>query len=131
VQLWQDRDVEKGIQPVYLDVLALHEEVEVPAHLGPGGEVVLVACEYTLGVCLQGAAMARTMTTDGARLIIHLRPFESLTGLASFKTHVKKVTIQEIPEGWSAIEAELDEYNRQKFIWFPHGSVAIYKERPA
>lgn len=87
-------------------------------------------CQLKQAVPAAKKFMARTMTTDGARLIIHLRPFESLTGLASFKTHVKKVTIQDIPEGWSAIHAELDEPNRQKFLWFPYGSVAIYKERP-
>ena len=76
--------------------------------------------------------MARTMTVEGSKLIIQLRPFESLTGLADFKTHVKTVTIHETAScHWFPVEVELDECNMVKWLYFPHGSVAVYKERPA
>lgn len=70
----------------------------------------------------------RTMTRKGGTLAISFRPYESLTGFAKFKTHVKGVVIYDIP-GWCAIVAELDEPNRQEYLWYPHGTVAIYEEK--
>jgi hypothetical protein len=70
------------------------------------------------------------MTRKGGTLAISFRPYESLTGFAKFKTHVKGVVIYDIP-GWCAIVAELDEPNRQEYLWYPHGAVAVYEEKRA
>jgi hypothetical protein len=70
------------------------------------------------------------MTRKGRSLVISFKPYESLRGFAEFKTHVKSVIIYDTP-GWYAVVAELDEPNRQEFLWYPYGTVAIYEEKRA
>ena len=75
----------------------------------------------------------RTMEVVNGKLIIHLRPYESLIGLLKVKTMVKQVAIRDFPNMFVSLECwfDLSEMTSTELVYFPYGLVAIYNERRA